>query len=138
MWKFYAILSAIFAALTTIFAKAGLKSVNADLATAVRTLIVLFISILMVMLSGKHKELSTFSKSNWLFLILSGLATGLSWIFYHRALQLGDTSIVSAIDKGSLLLVLVFAVFFLNEPFSLKTIAGVCLIFAGLIILVWK
>lgn len=138
MWKYYALLSAVFAALTAILAKAGLKHINADLATLVRTIIVLIFSFLIVLYHGKHRELNVLTKYNWLFLILSGVATGLSWLFYHRALQQGNTAVVSAIDKGSLLLVVIFAWIFLNEPISLKTTAGVLLILSGLFLLIWK
>ena len=138
MWKFYAVLSAVFAALTAILAKVGLKNINADLATAVRTLVLLIISWALVFMSGKQKELAVFSKNNWLFLILSGVTTGLSWLFYYRALQQGDTSIVSAIDKGSLLLVVLFAFVFLQEPMNVRTLMGAGLILAGLFVLILK
>lgn len=138
MWKFYAILSALFAALTAIFAKAGLKNINPDLATAVRTVIILIISWGFVAMNGRVKDLESFTKSNWLFLVLSGIATGLSWLFYYRALQTGNTSIVSAIDKGSLLLVVLLSFLFLKEPVSPKMLIGVGVIFVGIVIVIWK
>jgi bacterial/archaeal transporter family protein len=138
MWKFYAILSAVFAALTAIFAKAGLKNINPDLATAIRTIFVLFISWGFVFMNGKSRDLGAFTKSNWIFLILSGLATGLSWLFYYRALQQGTTSVVSAIDKASLVLVVLLAFLFLKEPLTPKILLGTGLILAGMLLLIWK
>jgi len=138
MWKFYALLSALFASLTAIFAKVGLKNIHPDLATAVRTLIILVFTLPVVVWGSKQKELLSFSSRNWIFLILSGLSTGLSWLFYYRALQNGDTSIVSAIDKSSLLFVILFAFLFLNEPLNLKTIVGSLLILSGLLVVIWK
>jgi len=138
MWKFYAILSALFAALTAVLAKAGLKNINPDLATAVRTVIILIISWGFVAMNGKAKDLESFTKSNWIFLSLSGIATGLSWLFYYRALQTGNTSVVSAIDKGSLLLVVLLSFLFLKEPVSPKMLIGVGVIFIGIIIVIWK
>src|SRR5580698_2579105 len=104
-WIFFALLSALFAALTAIFAKAGLKNIDSDLATAIRTAIILLITWSIVFLKKSTNQLPLLSKSNWIFLILSAIATGLSWLFYYRALQLGKASEVSVIDKSSLLFV---------------------------------
>ena len=123
-WIIYALLSALFAALTGIFAKAGLKNVNPDLATAVRTAIILIITWGIVFFKGNTQQLNTISKTSWLFLTLSAVATGCSWLFYYRALQLGRVSEVSAIDKGSLLFTLVLSFIFLKEPMTPKIIMG--------------
>ncbi|UEG48784.1 EamA family transporter [Ferruginibacter lapsinanis] len=136
-WVVYALLSALFAALTALFAKAGLKDVNSDLATAIRTAIILFITWGIVFFRGKVGEIVTLSKSNWLFLSLSAIATGLSWLFYYRALQLGKVSEVSAIDKGSIVFVFLLSFIFLKEPVTPKILIGGGLIFAGMIVLVW-
>src|SRR5580698_9762174 len=119
-WIFFALLSALFAALTAIFAKAGLKNIDPDLATAIRTAIILLITWSIVFFKRSAAQLPSLSKSNWIFLILSAIATGLSWLFYYRALQLGKASEVSIIDKGSLLLVILLSFFFLKEPLTPK------------------
>jgi len=137
-WLIYALLSALFAALTAIFAKAGLKNINPDLATAVRTAIILFITWGIVFYRGKASELPMLSKSNWLFLTLSAIATGLSWLFYYRALQLGKVSEVAAIDKGSIVLTILLSVIFLGEPLTARVIVAGGLVFAGMMVLVWK
>jgi transporter family protein len=137
-WLLYALLSALFAALTTIFAKAGLKNINADLATAVRTVFIVIISWAFVFMRGKAHEISLFTKSNWVFLTLSGIATAFSWLFYYRALQQGNTSAVNAIDKGSLLFVIILSFLFLKEPISPKLLVGACFILTGMIIIIWK
>ncbi|MEO7766460.1 MAG: EamA family transporter [Ferruginibacter sp.] len=137
-WIIYALLSAIFAAFTALFAKAGLKNVNSDLATAVRTAIILLITWGIVFYRGKAHELPALSKNNWLFLTLSAVATGLSWLFYYRALQLGKVSEVAAIDKGSIVFTILLSFIFLKEPMTLKLLLGGALIFAGMMVLVWK
>jgi bacterial/archaeal transporter family protein len=137
-WLFYAVLSAIFAALTATFAKAGLKSVDSDLATAIRTSFVLFIVWSIVILNGTVRGVPQISKSAWIFLILSAIATGLSWLFYYRALQMGKLSEVSAIDKSSLLFTVLLAIFIFREPLSAKLLTGIILIMAGLIVLSLK
>ena len=137
-WIIYALLSALFAALTAIFAKFGLKNVNSDLATAIRTAIILFITWGIVFAKGKAAEINIISKNNWLFLTLSAVATGLSWLFYYRALQLGKVSEVSAIDKGSIVITILLSFIFLKEPMTPKIIIGAGLIFVGMIVLVWK
>lgn len=136
-WVIYALLSALFAALTAVFAKAGLKNVNSDLATAIRTTIILFITWAVVFFRGKVVDIATLTKSNWLFLTLSAVATGVSWLFYYRALQLGKVSEVSAIDKGSIVFVILLSFIFLREPITPKILIGGGLIFIGMIVLVW-
>ena len=138
MCKTYAILSAIFAALTAVLAKAGLKNINADVATAVRTSFVLVIVWSIVLFNGKTRELQNFQTAHWIYLLLSAIATGLSWLFYFRALQTGDTASVNAIDKSSLVLVLLLSMVFLNEALSIKTLVGIGLILAGTLVLTWK
>jgi len=137
-WLLYALLSAFFAALTAIFAKAGLKDVNADLATAVRTAIILLITWGIVFFKGTAGQVNAFSKNNWLFLVLSAFATGASWLFYYRALQTGKASEVSIVDKGSLIFTVLLAFLFLKEPLTPKLVMAVILIFSGLLVLVWK
>ncbi|MES1223655.1 MAG: EamA family transporter [Bacteroidota bacterium] len=137
-WIFYALLSAFFAALTAIFAKAGLKNVDSDLATAIRTAVILVIAWGVVFFKGTNGQVQTISKNNWIFLILSAVATGLSWLFYFRALQAGRVSEVSAIDKGSLLFTALLAFVFLKEPATPKILIGIGLIFAGMMVLIWK
>src|ERR1700712_4363357 len=120
MWWIYALLSAFFAALTAIFAKIGIKGVDSDLATAVRTVVILVLAWGIAFFRGGIAGMGELSKFNWLFLILSGIATGLSWIFYFKALQLGSVSQVAPIDKLSLALTLVLAFVFLKEPLTAK------------------
>ncbi|HLY71917.1 MAG TPA: EamA family transporter [Puia sp.] len=137
-WVYFALLSALFAALTAIFAKAGLKNIDADLATAIRTAIILLITWSVVLFKKSTSELPTLSRSNWFFLILSAIATGLSWLFYYRALQLGKASEVSIIDKGSLLLVVLLSFIFLKEPVTPRLLLGAGLVFAGMLVVIWK
>lgn len=137
-WLWFALLSAFFAALTAVLAKLGLKNVNSDLATAVRTAIILFITWGIVLFRGNISELPQLSKNNWIFLSLSGLATGASWLFYYKALQLGKVSEVSAIDKGSIVFTILLSILFLKEPLTPKIAIGATLIFAGMLVLVWK
>jgi transporter family protein len=137
-WLLYALLSAVFAALTAIFAKAGLKNVNSDLATAIRTAVVLVITWGIVWFRGNASGFSGLSRNNWLFLILSAIATGLSWLFYYRALQLGRVSEVSVIDKGSILFTIVLSFIFLKEPVTLRVIVAALLITTGMVVLIWK
>jgi len=136
-WLLFAILSAVFAALTAVFAKAGLKNVNPDLATAIRTVIILFMTWGIVFFKGVQKT-SDLSKQNWIFLILSAFATGMSWLFYYRALQAGEVSKVSIIDKSSLILTILLAFIFLKEPLTWRVAAGGCLMVAGILVTVWK
>src|ERR1700712_5615396 len=136
-WLIYALVSAFFAALTAIFAKAGLKEVNSDLATAIRTVFILFITWGIVFFKGVQNT-SGLSKNNWLFLALSAMATGLSWLFYYKALQIGKVSEVSAIDKGSLAFTILLSFIFLKEPLTPKLLMGAGLMLAGMIVIVWK
>lgn len=137
-WLIYALLSAFFAALTAIFAKLGLANVNSDLATAIRTVVILFITWGIVLFRGNASGLPGLTRSNWLFLILSAVATGMSWLFYYRALQLGRVSEVSAIDKGSIVFTLLLSFIFLREPLTPRVLLGGALIVAGMWVLVWK
>lgn len=136
MWFVFAILSAVFAALTSILAKIGIDGVNSNLATAIRTVVVVVMSWGMVFLTNAQGGLSDISKKNWIFLILSGLATGASWLCYYKALQVGDVSKVVPIDKLSVVITLVLAFVFLHEEFTPKSLIGCILIGAGTLIMV--
>lgn len=136
MWFIYALLSAVFAALTTILAKVGINGVNSNLATAIRTLVVLIMAWGMVFLTGAETGLADIGRKSWIFLILSGLATGASWLCYYRALQIGEASRVVPIDKLSVVITLVLAFVFLHEPFSTKSLIGCLLIGAGTLFMV--
>jgi transporter family protein len=136
MWKFYALLSAIFAALTAILAKVGIKGISGNVATAVRTVIVLFMAWGIVLLSGELGDVKEISKRNLIFLIASGLATGLSWIFYFKALETGPVSKVAPIDKLSIVFVILFSLVLLKEPFDVKLLIGGALIVAGTFVLI--
>jgi transporter family protein len=138
MWVVYTLLAAVFAALTTLFAKIGLEKVNSNLATAIRTVIVLVMAWAIVFIFGKHKELQDISLKCWIFLVLSGLATGLSWLCYYKAVQIGEVSKVAAVDKFSLVIVVILAALFLGETINTKTIVGVVLITAGMLLFLWK
>lgn len=135
MWKYYAVASAVFAALTAILAKVGLKEVNSNLATAVRTTVILFLCWAVVLFSGKPEDFKALNTKNISFLIASGVATGLSWLFYFKALQMGDAARVVPIDKLSVVLVVLFGVIFLHEKFTWQLAVGVSLIFAGTLFL---
>ena len=137
MWKYYAILSAVFAALTAILAKIGLKGISGNLATAIRTVVVLAIAWGIVLFSGQIKEVRELSKSNILFLTFSGIATGLSWIFYFKALETGDVSKVAPVDKLSIVIAMLLAFVLLKEPVEPKVILGGILITAGAMIILW-
>ena len=136
MWFVFALLSALFAALTSILAKVGIEGVNSTLATAIRTCVVLAMSWGMVFLTNVQGGISSISQKSWLFLILSGLATGASWLCYYRALQIGEASKVVPIDKLSVVITLVLAFVFLHEKFTWKSIAGAALITAGTLLMV--
>lgn len=136
MWKVYAILSAVFAAVTAILAKTGMKDVSGNLATAIRAIIIIAMAWGIVLYTGEIKSLNELTKKNWLFLILSGVATGLSWLFYFKALETGDVSKVAPIDKLSVALAVGLAFIFLKEPMETKTIAGTVLIVAGTILMI--
>ena len=135
MWFVFALLSAIFAALTSILAKIGIDGVNSHLATAIRTVVVVATSWGMVFLTNAQNGLWEISKKSWLFLILSGLATGASWLCYYKALQMGNVSKVVPIDKLSVVITLVLAFVFLHEQFTLKSLIGCILITAGTLVL---
>jgi bacterial/archaeal transporter family protein len=137
MWWIYALLSAVFAALTAILAKIGVNGINADLATAIRCIVVLLLARGIVFFRKEHIGISSLTKTNWIFLTLSGIATGLSWIFYFRALQLGKVSQVALIDKLSVALVIVFSVIFLGETPTIKTLLGAVLIIGGTVLLLF-
>ncbi len=136
MWLLFALLSAVFAALTSILAKIGIEGVNSHLATAIRTVVVLLLSWGMVFLTSAQGGIGAISGRSWLFLILSGLATGASWLCYYRALQLGEASKVVPIDKLSVVITLVLAFIFLHEQFTVKSFFGCVLIGAGILLMV--
>ncbi len=136
MWLLFAVGSAVFAALTSILAKVGIDGVNSNLATAIRTVVVLVMAWGIVFLTGGQSGISAISKKSWLFLILSGLATGASWLCYYKAIQLGSVSKVVPIDKLSVVITLIFAFVFLHEEFTAKSAVGAILITAGTLIMV--
>lgn len=136
MWMLFAVLSSIFAALTSILAKVGIEGVNSNLATAVRTVVVLIMAWGMVFLTGGQSGLSSIGKKSWIFLILSGLATGASWLCYYKALQMGDASKVVPIDKMSVVITLILAFVFLHESVTPKTVLGCVLIGVGTLLMV--
>lgn len=136
MWFIFSLLSAVFAALTSILAKAGIDGVNSNLATAVRTVVVVIMAWAMVFLTNAQGGISDISRKSWIFLILSGLSTGASWLCYYKALQLGDASKVVPIDKLSVVLTLILAFVFLHEEFTPKSLIGCILIGAGTLIMV--
>lgn len=136
MWILFAILSAIFAALTSILAKIGIEGVNSNLATAIRTVVVVIMAWGMVFLTHAQSGLAQISKKSWIFLILSGFATGASWLCYYKALQTGEASKVVPIDKMSVVITLVLAFVFLHEEFTAKSLIGCVLIAAGTLVMV--
>ena len=136
MWFFFALLSAVFAALTSILAKIGIEGVPSNLATAIRTVVVILMAWAMVFLTNSQTELVNISRKSWLFLILSGLATGASWLSYYKALQMGNATEVSAVDKFSLVITLVLAFFFLQDVLTFKTIIGCLLITIGTLVMI--
>jgi len=137
MWWIYALLSALFAALTAIFAKIGIKGVDTDLATGIRTVIILVLAWLLVFYKGSQNGIGSLTKVNWVFLILSGCATGFSWICYFKALQLGEVSQVAPVDKLSVAIAIVLAAIFLGEPLTAKTIVAATLIMAGTFVMIF-
>jgi transporter family protein len=137
-WQFWALLSAVFAALTAIFAKIGVENVNSDFATFIRTIVIMIVLGAILAATREFQSFSTISGRSYLFLILSGMATGGSWICYFRALKLGDAARVAPIDKLSVVLVAVFGVVFLNEQLSLPNWLGVSLIAAGAVLVAYK
>ena len=136
MWFVYALLSAVFAAATSILAKVGIEGVNSNLATAIRTVVVILMAWGMVFLTNTHVGIADISKKSWLFLILSGVATGASWLCYYKALQIGEASKVVPIDKLSVVITLVLAFVFLHEKFTAKSFMGCVLIGAGTLLMV--
>ena len=137
-WFFWAIMSAVFAALTAIFAKVGIQGIDSDFATLVRTSVVIVVLCAFVMLTGKWSNPFSLSSKTWLFITLSGLATGASWVCYFRALQAGDASKVAPVDKLSLVLVAVFAFVFLGERPSLREWTGIAMVAGGVLVLAFK
>ena len=138
MWKYYALLSALFAALTAIFAKIGVKDINSDLATAIRTSVVLCITWGIVVAGNHVGEAKGITAHTWLFLVLSGAATGLSWLFYFKALQTGDVARVAPIDKLSVVITIGLALIFLKETVSARVIVGALFITAGSLMMLYK
>ena len=136
MWAVFAILSAVFAALTSILAKIGIDGVNSNLATAIRTVVVVVMSWGMVFLTHAESGIKEISSKSWIFLILSGLATGASWLCYYKALQMGEASKVVPIDKLSVVITLILAFVFLHEEFTIKSVIGCVLIAAGTLVMV--
>ena len=136
LWALFTVLSAVFAALTSILAKIGIENVDSNLATAVRTVVVVAMSWLMVFITNAQSGLTNISKKSWIFLILSGLATGASWLCYYKAIQMGEVSKVVPIDKMSVVITLILAVVFLHEDFNAKSIIGAVLITVGTLVMV--
>lgn len=136
MWFVFAVLSAIFAAITSILAKIGIEGVNSNLATAIRTVVVVLMAWGIVALTNAQSGIAEISKRSWIFLTLSGLATGASWLYYFKALQLGDASKVVSVDKFSIVITLVMAAVFLHEQFTVKTIIGSVLITLGTFVMI--
>ncbi|MDB5003106.1 MAG: EamA family transporter [Mucilaginibacter sp.] len=137
MWWIYALLSALFAALTAVFAKIGIKGVDTDLATAIRTVVVIILAWAIVFVKGSNNTIGSLTRQNWTFLILSGCATGLSWICYFKALQLGKVSQVAPVDKLSVALAIILAAVFLGESLTLKTGIAATLIIGGTLVLIF-
>ncbi|MCT6519751.1 EamA family transporter [Ruminococcus bicirculans] len=136
MWFVFALLSAVFAALTSVLAKVGIEGVNSNLATALRTCVVLAMAWLMVFITHAQSGIGSIGRKSWVFLILSGLATGASWLCYYKAIQMGSVSKVAPIDKLSVVITLILAVIFLHEDFTVKSAIGAALITAGTILMV--
>ena len=136
MWFVFALLSAVFAAMTSILAKIGIEGVNSNLATAIRTIVIVFMSWGMVFLTNAQTGIGDISKKSWLFIVLSGLATGASWLCYYRALQIGEASKVVPVDKLSVVITLILAFVFLHEQFTVKSLIGCILIGIGTLIMV--
>lgn len=136
MWWLFALLSAVFAALTSILAKIGIEDVDSNLATAIRTVVVVGMSWLMVFVTNAQSGITNIGKKSWIFLVLSGLATGASWLCYYKAIQMGDVSKVVPIDKLSVVFTLVLAFIFLHEDFNAKSLVGGILIAAGTLFMV--
>lgn len=138
MWWIYALISALFAAFTAIFAKIGVENINSNLATAIRTLVVLIMISAIVFFRNEFKNIGEITSKTWIFLTISGISTGLSWIFYFKALQIGEVSKVAGVDKLSLALTIVFSIIFLGETISWKAGMGALLIIIGTALLIFK
>jgi transporter family protein len=138
IWWIFALFSAFFAALTTIFAKIGVENINSDLATAIRTVVILAIAWGIVGANGQLQGLWNISPKTLIFLVLSGVATGISWLCYFKALQIGDASLVAPVDKSGLILTLLLSVLFLGEPLTLKLVLGTILVLTGTLVLIIK
>lgn len=138
MWKYYALLSALFAALTALFAKIGVRGINSNLATGIRTVVILLITWGIVLCGGHMGEIKDIGRHAWIFLILSGIATGLSWLFYFKALQSGEVSRVAPIDKLSVVITICLSFVLLKEPVSMRVIIGALLITGGSIVILIK
>lgn len=138
MWFYYALLSAVFAAFTAIFAKMGVSNINSNLATGIRTVIILVLVWSIVFIKGEANDIGSLSKFNLIFLVLSGATTGLSWLFYFKALQIGKVSQVAAVDKLSVAIAIILSLFFFKETLILKTAIGALLIIGGTILLAFK
>lgn len=138
MWKLYALLAAVFAALTSILAKIGISGVDSNLATFIRTCVIIVLTAAIVWSTGAHHGMRQLTKTNWTFLILSGLATGLSWLFFYKAISIGDVSKVAPIDKSSIVITLVLSFIILGEKFTWPTLLGGSLITAGTFVILWE
>lgn len=136
MWFIFALLSAVFAALTSIFAKIGIEGINSNLATAIRTVVVLFMAWGMVFVTGTQNQIGNIGQKSWIFLVLSGMATGFSWLFYYKALQIGEASKVVPIDKFSVVITMIMAFVILKEAVTLKTVLGGVFITIGTFIMI--
>lgn len=136
MWFIFALLSAVFAALTSIFAKIGIEGINSNLATAIRTVVVLFMAWGMVFVTGTQNQIGNIGQKSWIFLILSGMATGFSWLFYYKALQIGEASKVVPVDKFSVVITMIMAFMILKEAVTLKTVLGGVFITIGTFIMI--
>ena len=137
MWFVFALLSAIFAALTAILAKIGIEGVNSNVATAIRTVVVVLLAWAMVFITQSQHNIAQINQRSWVFLILSGVATGASWLCYYKALQMGETTKVVSVDKLSIAITFVLAIIFLHEDFSLKSVVGISFITIGTLVLIW-
>jgi transporter family protein len=137
-WTFWALLSALFAAMTAIFGKIGITGINSDFATLIRTVVVLISLALIIYATGQYQALGSISRRSYLFLVLSGLATGASWVCYYRALQLGQASLVAPVDKLSVVLVAVLGVTLLGEKLDIRQWTGISLITCGVVLLAWR
>ena len=137
MWFVFALLSAIFAALTAILAKIGIEGVNSNVATAIRTVVVVLLAWAMVFITQSQHNIAQISQRSWVFLILSGVATGASWLCYYKALQMGETTKVVSVDKLSIAITFVLAIIFLHEDFTFKSVVGVSLITIGTLVMIW-